>query len=355
MVVKQPIVRDALKLIAPGTQLRGGIDRILQAGMGAIVVVGDGPGVLALSTGGFLLDAEVTSQRLSELAKMDGAIIISNDATRIARANVHLVPDGSIPTSETGTRHRSAERMARCVNAVVIAVSEELRVVTVYCGAEKRFIRRVPEVLSQANQLLGTLERFKSRLDVSAASLSSLEMGDVVTVKDVAEVFQRAEMVRRVAIEVDDLVVELGREGSLLSLQLQELTSGVSDLRRVLFLDYLKDSKPKTVASVIKNLETLTTEELADLRKVAGIISDKGSEDLSLSLSPRGHRLIGQLPRLPSSVASDIVEYFGSLQRVIRATEDDLGEVVGVGEARARNVKRGLSQLMENNVFDRYT
>ena len=177
----------ALRLVAPGTPLREGIDRILQAKMGALIVVGDGPEVLNICSGGFLLDAEFTPQRLSELAKMDGAIILAADGTRVARANVHLVPDPDIPTTETGTRHRTAERVARQIDVPVITVSEEMGVVSVHYRGHKRTLDAIPRVLARADQALQILGRYKARLDGVTGALSALEVEDLVTVRDVVD------------------------------------------------------------------------------------------------------------------------------------------------------------------------
>src|SRR6201996_9296215 len=143
---------EALAGVAPGRPLRDGLDRILQANMGALIVVGDGPDVLGICSGGFLLDAEFSPQRLSELAKMDGAIILAADASRIARANVHLVPSPNVPTSETGTRHRTAERVARSIDVPVISVSEDMAVVAVYARDQKPALEPIPRLLTRANQ-----------------------------------------------------------------------------------------------------------------------------------------------------------------------------------------------------------
>ena len=182
----------ALRLVAPGTPLREGIDRILQAKMGALIVVGDGPEVLNICSGGFLFDAEFTPQRLSELAKMDGAIILAADGSRVARANVHLVPDPDIPTSETGTRHRTAERVARQISVPVLTVSEEMSVVSVHYRGYKKTLEPIPRVLARGDQALQILGRYKTRLDGVSGALSALEVEDLVTVRDVATVLQRA-------------------------------------------------------------------------------------------------------------------------------------------------------------------
>src|SRR5437764_7829040 len=215
---------EALAGVAPGRPLREGLDRILQAKMGALIVVGDGPDVLNICSGGFLLDAEFTPQRLSELGKMDGAIILASDGTRVARANVHLVPDPDIPTTETGTRHRTAERVARQISVPVITVSEEMSMVSVHYQGMKQTLERIPRVLARADQALQILGRYKTRLDGVTGALSALEVEDLVTLRDVSTVLQRAELVRRIAAEIGGYVVQRGDDGRLLELHLEELT-----------------------------------------------------------------------------------------------------------------------------------
>ncbi len=223
---------EALGSIAPGRPLREGLDRILQANMGALIVVGDGPEVLSICSGGFLLDAEFSPQRLSELAKMDGAIILAHDASRIARANVHLVPNPAVATSETGTRHRTAERVARSIDVPVITVSEDRSVISVYRGEQQRPLVPVERLLARANQALETLEGYRDRLDVVTNALSALEVEDMVTRSDVVTVLQRTEMVRRIAEEVDGYSIELGTDSRLVRLQLEEMLAGVEEERR---------------------------------------------------------------------------------------------------------------------------
>src|SRR3954468_11502729 len=206
-------LHGALATVAPGTPLRDGIERIVRAKMGALLVLGDGPEVLAICSGGFLLDAPFSPQRLSELAKMDGAIILDSRAQRLSRANVHLVPDPTVPTSETGTRHRTAERVARSLDIPVISVSEDMSIITVYRGRHKHRVQPIPALLANAGQALQTLERYKHRLDTEEGTLNLLEVRDQATVRDVAVVLQRIEMVRRVADEIYDRIVEVGSEG----------------------------------------------------------------------------------------------------------------------------------------------
>ncbi len=346
---------EALAQIAPGQPLREGLDRILQAGMGALIVVGDGPDVLNICSGGFLLDAAFSPQRLSELAKMDGATILAADASRIARANVHLVPNPNVPTSETGTRHRTAERVARSIDVPVISVSERMAVIAVYVGDEKNPLQPIPRVLNQANQALQTLERYKHRLDAVTGQLSALAVRDLVTLRDVVTVLQRTEMVGRIAAEVEGHIVELGVDGRLVRLQLEELMGGVEDERRLVVLDYFQEEASWHLEEAMTGLAELTTDELLDLKSVAAMLHLEEGVDLVASVAPRGCRLLARIPRLPDSVANRIVERFGDLQKIMRATIADLDDVEGVGESRARAIKDGLTQLAETSILNRYT
>jgi diadenylate cyclase len=346
---------EALAAVAPGTPLREGLDRILQASMGALVVVGDGPDVLAICSGGFLLDAEFSPQRLSELAKMDGAIVLAADSSRIARANVHLVPNPNVPTSETGTRHRTAERVARSIDVPVISVSEDMSLVAVYRHDLKHPLEPIPRLLNRANQALQTLERYKNRLDAVSGSLSALEVEDLVTVRDVVTVLQRAEMVRRIAEEIDGYIVELGSDGRLVLLQLDELMGGVEDDRRLVIKDYFHQSTTWRLDQAMEQLSNLSTEDLLDLKTVAAILHLPPDTELDSGLQPRGYRLLSKIPRLPEAVIERIVERFGSLQKIMRATIDDLDDVEGVGATRARAIKEGLSRLAETSILDRYS
>jgi diadenylate cyclase len=347
---------DALAAVAPGRPLREGLDRILQAGMGALIVVGDGPEVLNICSGGFLLDAAFSPQRLSELAKMDGAIILAGDASRIARANVHLVPNPNVPTSETGTRHRTAERVARSIPVPVISVSEDQQVIAVYVNDEKHPLENIPRLLNRANQALSTLERYKDRLDTVAGSLSALEIEDLVTLRDVVTVLQRTEMVRRIAEEIDGYIVELGVDGRLVRLQLEEVMGGVEDERRLVIRDYLHEDATWHLDEAMAALSEFDTDDLLDLKAVAQMLHlPGGTGDLDASLQPSGFRLLAKILRLPDQIIEHIVERFGNLSKIMRATIDDLDEVEGVGETRAKAIKEGLSRLAESSILDRYS
>jgi diadenylate cyclase len=349
------VLTDALASVAPGTPLREGLDRILQGSRGALIVIGDGPEVLAICSGGFLLDAEFTPQRLSELAKMDGAIILAADASRIARANVHLVPNPNVPTSETGTRHRTAERVARSIGVPVISVSEDMSSIAVYYGEYKHPLETSARLLNRANQALSTLERYKTRLDSVSGSLSALEVEDLVTVREVVVVLQRTEMVRRIAEEIHGYIVELGTDGRLVHLQLEELEAGVETDRRLVIKDYFHIEDDWHLNEAVGALTALSTDDLLDLKSVLSVLHlPTEASDMDMGLQPRGYRLLSKIPRLPETVIENIVRRFGTLQKILRATVDDLDEVEGVGETRARAIKEGLSRLAEATILDRY-
>ena len=261
-------LRATLASIAPGTALRDGLERILRGRTGALIVLGHDKTVDALSTGGFTLDVPFTATGLRELAKMDGGIIVDKDITRIHRAAVHLMPDHTIPSEETGTRHRTADRVARQTGFPVISVSQSMQIIAAYVGETRHVLEDPLQILSRANQALATLERYKLRLDEVASTLSALEIEDLVTVRDVAVVAQRLEMVTRIAREIEDYVLELGTDGRLLSLQLEELITGVDAERELVIRDYLPAGRrTKTPEALLARLESLSADRAGRPRR----------------------------------------------------------------------------------------
>ncbi|MGH9164856.1 MAG: DNA integrity scanning diadenylate cyclase DisA [Acidimicrobiales bacterium] len=345
---------EALAVVAPGRPLRQGLDRIVQADRGALIVVGDGPEVLNICSGGFLLDAEFSPQRISELAKMDGAIILAADASRIARANVHLVPSPNVPTSETGTRHRTAERVARSVDVPVISVSEALSIIAVYREGMKHQLELVPRLVARANQAVQTLERYKNRLDAVSGSLTALEAEDLVTMRNVMVVLQRAEMVRRIAEEIEGYIVELGTDGRLVRLQLEELMAGVEDDRRLVIRDYFHDRRSWRMDQAVESLSNLSTEAILDPKEVMGVFHLPARPDaIESAVQPRGYRLLSKIPGVSPALVERIVDHFGSLQKILRASLADFDAVEGVGAVRARAVKDGITRLVETSILER--
>ena len=348
-------LRSTLANIAPGTSLRDGLERILRGRTGALIVLGSDKVVDSISSGGFTLDVPFTATGLRELAKMDGAIILDRDASRILRAAVHLMPDPAIHSEETGTRHRTADRVARQAGFPVISVSQSMQIIAVYVGETRYVLEDSGQILSRANQALATLERYKLRLDEVSSTLSALEIEDLVTVRDVAVVAQRLEMVTRIAREIEDYVLELGTDGRLLSLQLDELVTGVDMERELVIRDYLPNGrKARKPEEVLAELESLSSADLVDIGAVARALGLGSSEHLDGAVTPRGYRLLAKVPRLPGAVVERLVEHFGSLQKLLSAGIDDLQAVDGVGELRARSVREGLSRLAESSILERY-
>ena len=348
-------LRATLQAIAPGTSLRDGLERILRGRTGALIVLGNDRTVDSIATGGFDLDVPFTATGLRELAKMDGAIIIDRDITRILKAAVHLMPDHTIPSEETGTRHRTADRVARQTGFPVISVSQSMQIIAAYVGEIRHVLEEGGQILSRANQALATLERYKLRLDEVSSTLSALEIEDLVTVRDVAVVAQRLEMVTRIAREIEDYVLELGTDGRLLALQLEELITGVDLERELVIRDYVPGGRRgKRPEVLLQRLEALTATELVDPASAARVLGLGSVEHLDGAVAPRGYRLLAKVPRLPAAVVDRLVDHFGTLQKLLSAGVEDLQVVEGVGELRARSVREGLSRLAESTILERY-
>jgi len=347
-------MRDALARVAPGTPLRDGIDRVVRAKAGALLVLSDEADVLSICSGGFLVDAPYSPQRLSELAKMDGAIIISTDGSRIARANVHLVPDPSVPTSETGTRHRTAERVARSLDVPVVSASEEMGVINVYAGGSKRQLQEVGHLLDRANQALQTLERYKVRLDDAITNLTALEVEDVASLRDVVAVVQRGEMVHRIADEIETMIIELGVDARLLRLQIDELYGEIDDELDLVVADYLPPGRD--VADTMADMSRLSDDEVLNLRLAAATLYPGGNhDDLGQEAAPKGLRLLHRVSRLMPDTARAVADHFGGLAKLQRATVDDLTGVEGVDEKTAHAIRDTLTRVTETTILDQYS
>ncbi|AKU18027.1 DNA integrity scanning diadenylate cyclase DisA [Luteipulveratus mongoliensis] len=350
------LLSETLAAVAPGTELRDALERILRGRTGALIVLGHDKVVEGISTGGFPIDIEFSATRLRELAKMDGAIVLDRDITRIMHAATQLVPDPSIETRESGTRHRTAERVAKQTGFPVVSVSQSMQIVALYVGNTRHVLEGSNAILSRSAQALQTLERYKSRLDEVTGTLSALEIEDLVTVRDVANVLQRLEMVRRISAEIDQYVVELGTDGRLMSLQLEELVGGLGNDRELVIRDYIESTREHlTVAQAMERLSTLSSTDLLDSAAGARAMGfPVMGEALDASISPHGYRLLTKVPRLPGAIVDRLVDHFGTLQKLLAANFDDLTAVEGVGESRARAVREGLSRLAESSILERY-
>ena len=350
--------RAALAAVAPGTALREGLERILRGSTGGLIVLGYDQSVQDLCSGGFELSVPFSATRLRELAKMDGAIVLDAAGATILRAAVQLVPDPRLPTGESGTRHRTAERVARQTGYPVVSVSKSMRIIAVYTGGARYMLEDSTAILSRAHQALATLERYKLRLDQITGALSALEIEDLVTVRDVTAVAQRVEMVRRIADEIEGHMVELGTDGRLLALQLDELVAGAGPQRQFLAQDYVPatlEDRACAAAAALAKLADLSADELLDCGAVAAVLGLGGTEHLDDSVSPHGYRLLATVPRLPGPVVDALIADFGGLQKLLAASVTDLQQVDGVGSAQARVIREALSRLAESSLLERYT
>jgi len=344
-----------LRMVAPGTQLRDGMENVLRAKTGGLLVISDSPAIMELAEDGFAINANFTPANLYELAKMDGAIIISEDVKKIIAANTQLIPSLSIPSSETGIRHRTAERVAKQTGALVISISQRRSVITIYRGSIKYVLRESGVIINKANQAMQTLEKYRDALTRVVVNLSVLEFEEAVTLFDVAKAIQRTEMVLRVDKEIKRYISELGTEGRLITMQLEELIANVEDEGLLIIQDYATLSGEKPPESVLEMISSWPAEDLLDLSLVARALGYPGSASiLDQSVVPRGYRALRKIPRLPLQVVENLAREFGSLRKVLSATIEELDAVEGIGEVRARSIKEGLMRYRDHLTQERY-
>ncbi len=352
---QDPRLLRALDVVAPGTALREGIDNIVHARSGGLLVIGDPEEVSFMFSGGLSLDTDYTPALLYQVAKMDGAIVLNSQATRIVAANVQLMPDPTILSTETGTRHRTAERVSKQTNALVVAISERRDVVSLYLGGMKYILQDIPAVLAKANQGLATLDKYRARLDSVSSGLTRLEFEGGAVLYDVLSVLQRAELVTRMAVEVERYIVELGTEGRLIEMQLEETMVGVAASKSALIRDYSVEDSEESLATASSAIARLPHQELLDFGRLAELLGyERKVSTLDFPVSPRGYRVLGRIPRLPKLVVQRIVHEFGGLEEVLAASDEDLEAVEGVGSTRAKDIREGVRRLQETDPVDRY-
>jgi diadenylate cyclase len=349
-----PKLLAAVAQVAPGTDLRQGIDDIIRAHEGALIVVGDPAQLSFLYSGGMRLDLPFTPQLLYEIAKMDGAIIVDPSVTRLAYANVQLMPDPTIASSETGTRHRTAERVAKQTGAIVVSISQQRETVTLFVGHQRYQLDPIADVLAKTNQALATLQTYRERLDQVLTRLTALEFQNAVVLDDVIVVLQRAEMATRMAGEIERDCLELGAEGRLIKLQLDELVSEIPGEKAAVVLDYHADGSPGRVQEALRALAEMPYRDLLEFELLAVLGYAATTNPLDHSVAPRGYRVLSHIPRLPDGVIRRVVANLEGLEAIVRASQRDLEGVDGVGPTRAREIRDGLRRLQEHNLVDRY-
>jgi len=349
-----PSILTAISRIAPGTPLRQGIDDIIRAREGALIVIGEPSELSFMFSGGIRLDQGFTPQLLYELAKMDGAIIVNSAIAKIAQANVQLMPDPTIPSNETGTRHRTAERVAKQTEALVVSISQQRETVTLFVGQSRYQLDSIADVLAKTNQAVATLDTYRQRLDQVLTRLTALEFQNAVMLDDVLVVLQRAELTTRMADYIERACTELGSEGRLIRMQLEEQVSEVPAEKAAIVYDYHADGGTERVREGLVALAQLPYQELLEFELLAVLGYPATTNPLDYAVTPRGFRVLTHIPRLPESVIQRLVAKLGGLEGIVRASQRDLEAVDGVGAVRAREIREGLRRLQEHNLVDRY-
>jgi diadenylate cyclase len=344
-----------LRSVAPGRPLRDGLENVLRSKNGGLIVLGETPEIMEITEGGFVINADFSPANLYELAKMDGAIILSKDAKKILAANTQMVPNQNTPSSETGIRHRTAERVARQTGALVIAISQRRGIITIYKGTLKYVLRDIGVILTKANTAIQTLEKYRTVLDKFLVGLSVMEFQETATLFDVAKAIQRVEMVLRVVKEIERYTCELGVEGRLITMQMEELVSNVEEEGLLIIQDYATTLADKTPAAILGIIGSWPAEDFLDLSLIARALGYPGSASiLDQHVVPRGYRILQKLPRLPLPVVDNLVKTFGALNKILTATIEELDEVEGIGEVRARSIKEGLGRFRDQLLQDRH-
>jgi diadenylate cyclase len=349
-----PLLLSAIARIAPGTHLRQAIDDIIRSREGALIVIGEPSELSFLFSGGIQLNQPFTPQLLYELAKMDGAIIIDKALSRLACANVQLMPDPTIPSAETGTRHRTAERVAKQTDSLVISISQQRETVTLFLGPSRYQLDPIAELLSKTNQGLATLETYRQRLQQVLTRLTALEFQNAVMLDDVLVVLQRAELTTRMAEEIERGCVELGAEGRLIRMQLEELVGDVPGEKAAVLYDYHADGGAEHTREGLEALASLPYAQLLEFELLAVLGFPATVNPLDYGVTPRGYRVLSHIPRVPESVIKQVVTDLGALETIVRASQRELESVEGVGAVRAREIREGLRRLQEHNLVDRY-
>ena len=350
--IKEDPIAEILKKIAPGTPIREGLDNILKAKTGALLLLTDSQEVIdEIVDGGFEINEEYTSAKLYELAKMDGAIVLSGDMKKILFANAQLIPSYNISTVETGTRHRTAERTAKQTGELVISISQRRNIITVFKENYRYVLEDTNAVLNKANQAIQTLEKYKKVYDSKLSILNEYEFNDIVTLDNVLSVIQRVEMVMKIVDEIQKQIYELGDDGRLVSMQLEELIGGLEKEELQLIKDYIV--KDVDAEKILEELSTLETDELMKLPVIAKILGYESFENFEeLAVYPKGYRILSKVPRMPSSIVEKLVKSFKSFQHILVAEINEQNKVEGIGDVRAKTIKQTLKKMQEQFAFD---
>ncbi|CDB32441.1 dNA integrity scanning protein DisA [Clostridium sp. CAG:575] len=339
----------------PGTPIRDGLENILRAKTGALLLITDNNEIIKqIVDGGFTINEDYSSSKLYELAKMDGAIVLSGDLKKILFANAQLIPSREIETRETGTRHRTAERTAKQTGELVISISQRRNIITIFKGDFRYILEDTNAVLNKANQGIQTLERYKKVFDNRLDILNEYEFNDIVTLKNVIDVIQRAERVMRIADEIQRQIDELGEDGRLVKMQLDELIAGIEKEELLIIKDYIVPTKKKrTPEKVLEEIAELSDEEIMRETTISKLLGYETFDNYDeVGVYTRGYRILNKIPRMPSNIVENLIMSFKSFQHILAADIESLDEVDGIGEVRARTIKQALRRMQEQFIFE---
>ena len=338
-----------LTQLLPGEPLRIGVDLIADKKSGALIVIGSSAKLDKISSGGVdLIDCEYSPEMLSELAKMDGAIIVDQFVTKILKANVHLNPSDTLSTTQTGTRHRTAERAAEETNLTVITVSEESSLVKVFTNSETTELEEPSVILGRVNESLQSVDRMRRRFDDAVAELGELEIENSLTNQQVLEVIQRGELLTRLAKQVRSEALRLGGEAGLVLIQIDSLESGVTNTLNLVLKDHLPAKKYRNIAKAIDEISLQSYEELNDIDYLGSVLGKLPLDDLS---TPKGYRVLARLPNLPENLHDSIIQKFKTLPKLLSASPEKLYEIEGIGRGRAQQLRDYFDTLLKNIGF----
>ena len=335
--------------LIPGEPLRNGLDLIADKKTGALIVIGTSPKLDKLSSGGLNLNNCIyTPEMLSELSKMDGAIIVDSEVNNILKANVHLNPSDIIETSQTGTRHRTAERVSIETGLNVVAVSEESSTIKVFNGRSVTELEDSSVIFGRVNESLQSVDRTRRRFDDAVLELGELEIENTLTNQQVLEVIQRGELLGRLSQQVRNEAVDLGEDSGLVMIQIDSLESGVRNTLNLVLKDHLPAKKFRNINKAVEELSNLTYEELNTIQHLGSVLFMEPLDEVSVS---KGYRVLARLPGLPDNLHDSLIQKFKTLPNLLTASTEKLFEVDGIGRNRAQQLREYFDTLLKNIGF----
>ena len=335
--------------LIPGQALRNGVDLIADKKTGALIVIGTSARLEKISSGGIALNnCSYTPEMLSELAKMDGAIVVVISVNNILKANVHLNPSDDIATSQTGTRHRTAERVSVETQLSVVAVSEESSTIKVFNGNDVNELEESSIIFGRVNESLQSVDRTRRRFDDAVLELGELEIENTLTNQQVLEVIQRGELLGRLSQQVRKEAIDLGEDSGLVMIQIDSLESGVRNTLDLVLKDHLPAKRFRSIFKAVDEIANLTYEELNTIQHLGSVLFMEPLDEVSVS---KGYRVLGRLPGLPDNLHDSLIQKFKTLPNLLNAPTDKLFEVEGIGRNRAQQLREYFDTLLKNVGF----